>query len=428
MFKPSPKRYQILEFIQEKFVPVQNVDANRVFELNKKPVKEGFVIYLMDREQRLEDNWGLVFAFEKAKEFNKNLKIIFYIDKSKISKRQFEFIKPNFEFLKINAEKNNLSFEIIEKNLIQKLNNEAGLVITDFNPINPKTDLIKNLNCKSFEVDSHNIIPARFISDKQEYSAATLRTKIYQHIGKFLTEYSPLFKTPKNKARKVLDEFIENKLEFYSEQKNDPTKDVTSNLSIYLHSGQISSQRIALEVIKSNHSKVNKESFLEELITRKELADNFCLYNPNFNNFKGAPKWAQENLIKHKADFRVYCYDLKTFEEASTHEELWNAAQKQLLNEGKIHGYLRMYWAKKILEWSETPEEALKTAIYLNDKYAVDGNDPNGYVGILWSVGGLHDRPFFEREIFGQIRYMNYAGCTRKFDVKKYIRKFNQII
>jgi deoxyribodipyrimidine photo-lyase len=163
------------------------------------------------------------------------------------------------------------------------------------------------------------------------------------------------------------------------------------------------------------------EFFLEELIVRRELSDNFCFYNPNYDSVAGFHEWAQKTLEEHRGDKREYLYNKDEFESAKTHDDLWNAAQSQLVQTGKIHGYMRMYWAKKILEWTKSPEQALEIAIFLNDKYALDGCDPNGYVGIAWSVGGVHDRAWTEREVFGKIRYMNANGCKRKFDTQKYI-------
>ena len=195
-----------------------------------------------------------------------------------------------------------------------------------------------------------------------------------------------------------------------------------SNLSPYLHFGQISAQRVAL-IVNGLGNHPSAESFLEELIVRRELSDNFCYYNSDYDSFKGFPEWAKKTLNDHKKDEREFVYTLKKFEEAKTHEDLWNAAQMQLVNTGKLHGYMRMYWAKKILEWSKSPEEALKIAIYLNDKYELDGRDPNGYTGCAWAIGGVHDRAWAERPVYGKIRYMNRNGAKRKFDIEKYISK-----
>ena len=173
---------------------------------------------------------------------------------------------------------------------------------------------------------------------------------------------------------------------------------------------------------KSALDEQQKEAFLEQLIIRRELSENFCFYNDKYDDYEGFPAWAKKSLNAHRNDEREYIYSLENLDSAETHDALWNAAQQEMKYKGKMHGYMRMYWAKKILEWSFSPEIALENAIKLNNSYEIDGNDPNGYTGIAWSIGGVHDRPWFERPIFGQVRYMNYNGCKSKFDVRKYIR------
>jgi deoxyribodipyrimidine photo-lyase len=219
--------------------------------------------------------------------------------------------------------------------------------------------------------------------------------------------------------------------------RNNPTRDAQSNLSPYLHFGQISAQRVALEVLKylslppfareGTEGGISHAAFLEELIIRRELSDNFCFYNRDYDNFEGFPDWAKKTLNKHRKDRRDYIYTVKQFEHAKTHDDLWNAAQMEMAKRGKMHGYMRMYWAKKILEWTESPEKAMEVAIYLNDQYELDGRDPNGYAGIAWSIGGVHDRAWNERPIFGKIRYMSYNGCKAKFDIKQYINLVQSI-
>ena len=223
-------------------------------------------------------------------------------------------------------------------------------------------------------------------------------------------------------AQTALKEFVFNGLNGYAVNRNDPVKKAQSNLSPYLHFGNIAPQRVALNIEKHCPEGDDKASFLEELIIRRELSDNFCLYNPNYDTFEGFKEWAKITLNEHRNDRREYIYSLNEFEYSNTHEDLWNAAQNELRNKGKIHGYMRMYWAKKILEWSASPEEAMRTAVYLNDKYSLDGRDPNGYAGCAWAIGGIHDRPWAEREVFGKIRYMNENGCRRKFDVDGYVK------
>ncbi|XP_055007908.1 deoxyribodipyrimidine photo-lyase-like, partial [Boleophthalmus pectinirostris] len=164
--------------------------------------------------------------------------------------------------------------------------------------------------------------------------------------------------------------------------------------------------------------------FIEELVVRRELTDNFCYYNKKYDSIKGAYDWAQKTLKDHAKDKRPYVYTQDQLEKAKTHDDLWNGAQFQMISEGKMHGFLRMYWAKKILEWTSSPEEALSIALYLNDRYSLDGQDPNGFVGCMWSICGIHDQGWAERPIFGKIRYMNYKGCQRKFDVARFEKKY----
>ena len=233
-------------------------------------------------------------------------------------------------------------------------------------------------------------------------------------------------KTPgETAARVVLDHFLTRRLRLY-ESRNDPAKPQSlSGLSPYLHFGQLSAQRCALEASKHRETHPDAvDSFLEELVVRRELADNFCLHNPHYDSVLGAPGWARESLALHATDAREFEYTLAEMERSETHDELWNAAQKELAHLGTMHGFMRMYWAKKILEWTgEGPEEALRRAIYLNDRYQLDGRDPNGYVGCMWAVCGVHDQGWKERDVFGKVRYMNYAGCKRKFKIAEYVQR-----
>ncbi len=417
-------RNTLLNYIPNNFTIEKEINTARVYEFNNKPIKNHDIIYLCEREIRAKDNFALQFAIEKSKELDLPLKIIHpKINYEHASKQRF--IDNQIEQAKTQFWDIGLDFEIIKNTSLEIIKNtNPAILIVDFNPI-LKRDYLKNTNCKIYEIDGHNIIPTRFVSDKQEYSAATLRTKIYHKIYPFLTEFDNLI-TEKVEADCVLETFIKNKLPYYAEYKNDPSKNVISSLSKYLNLGFISSQRVALEVIKSGANNINKETFLEELIIRKELADNFCLYSKSFKDFSSIPNWAKISLNNHRLDIRPYLYLLQDLEKAKTHDQLWNAAQIQLIKEGTIHGYLRMYWAKKILEWSSSPEDALKIAIYLNDKYAYDAPSANGYVGVLWAIGGLHDRAFADYPITGKIRRMSYNSTKRKYDLSTYINHNNR--
>jgi deoxyribodipyrimidine photo-lyase len=225
-----------------------------------------------------------------------------------------------------------------------------------------------------------------------------------------------------------MEHFITNKLVQYSSLRNDPNAGAQSELSPYLNHGNLSPQRLVLEVLKANMPEGIADDFLEESIIRREVAENYCLYCEQYDRFEWAWKWAQETLLEHWNDEREWVYSLSQFEGAQTHDSLWNAAQKELVVRGKLHGFMRMYWAKKILEWTESPRLAVEIALYLNDTYAIDGCDPNGYTGIMWSICGIHDRPWFDRPVYGKIRYMNRSGCEKKFNVVQYIQKWNALL
>ncbi len=428
--------------------------------------KNGPILYWMQRDQRVNDNWALIYAYNEAFKKDLPLIVVFHLVPSfqGATFRQYHFMLQGLKKLKIILDELNIGFQLLIGNpedtipeFIKEI--DASLLVVDFNPLKIvrqwKKYVAKKINIPFYEVDAHNIVPCLLVSNKQEFAAYTIRPKIYKYLPEFLDEF-PIFKKLRKRffdfkidwsnvitkinadknvkeidwllpgedeAIKILDLFIEEKILFYSEKKNNPNENVLSNLSPYLHFGQISPQRIALEVLKRVEYCKSREVFLEELIVRRELADNFCYFNKKYDSFDGFPEWAKQTLNKHRNDKREYIYTLEELENAKTHDDLWNAAQMEMVKYGKMHGFLRMYWAKKILQWTESPEKALKYAIYLNDKYELDGRDPNGYTGIAWSIGGVHDRAWNERPIFGKIRYMNYNGCKKKFDILTYIQK-----
>lgn len=374
---------------------------------------EGSVIYFIERELRVKDNFALVYSDNLAKKLNKNLKIVHLYNQfdSKVKK---DFYEKELEILKNDMQTYDFDFQVIDyESVVSFINGiSPAEIIIDFNPIRDES-VFKSVKYKITEIDGHNIIPARYISDKQEYSAFQFRKKVYNNIYGFFTEFKEDYESNSN-AYQVLNDFIINRLDSYADEKNNPSTDFLSHLSPYLNFGFISSQRVALEVYKSNAGSKNKEAFLEELIVRKELADNFCLYNKNFRNLRGAPVWAARSLLKHKNDFRAQVFSLKELENSKTKDIIWNDIQTKLVKTGEIHGYLRMYWAKMLLMWTESPMDAIDAAIYLNDKYALDSPSSNGYTGILWSIAGLHDRPFQEHSIYGKIRTMSYAKLYKK--------------
>lgn len=442
------------------------MNNKRVRILKKGVIRAGPVVYWMSRDQRVNDNWSLLFAQELAIKQKVPLAVVFCLVPSFLGAtiRQYGFMIKGLQDIEKNLLKKHIPFFLLTGSPEDEIYGfikryKVSVLITDFNPLRIKRkwedSLTEKIDIPFYQVDTHNIVPCWIASSKQEFSAHTFRPKIHKALQEFLEDYPELkknsipwkgtldkidwskclktleidfsipevdwIKPGEKAARKVLADFIVNKLSEYDRMRNDPNSDRQSNLSAYLHFGQISAQRVAIDVLKTHFNKKSREALLEELIVRRELSDNFCFYNMNYDKFEGFPDWAEKTLNEHRKDKRKYLYTPEQLENARTHDDLWNAAQMEMVNRGKMHGYMRMYWAKKILKWTESPEMALQIAIYLNDRYELDGRDPNGYVGIAWSIGGVHDRAWNERPIFGKIRFMSYNGCKAKFDVNQYI-------
>jgi len=446
------------------------MNQKRVRLLKAGQTGSGAVIYWMSRDQRISDNWALIHAQHLALQHKKPLLVVFCLVPQflRASMRQYGFMLKGLEEVETSLQKKNIPFFLLrgspETEIVRFAEKQrSSALVTDFDPLKIKRrwkeEITKSLSIPFYEVDAHNIVPCWIASPKQEYGAYTLRPKMRRLLPEFLERFPVIKKYPfspgkientewdkakaflqigssvpevswirpgEKAAKRMLRSFIK-KLPQYDNERNDPNLNAQSHLSPYLHFGHISAQRVALEINKSLSNHRSKEAFLEELIVRRELSDNYCYYNPHYASFQGFPAWAKKTLNEHRADRREYLYTSSQLEHAETHDELWNAAQMQMVKTGKMHGYMRMYWAKKILEWTASPEEAVTTAIFLNDRYELDGRDPNGYTGIAWSIGGVHDRAWNERKIFGKIRYMSYNGCRSKFDVNHYIRTIESL-
>jgi deoxyribodipyrimidine photo-lyase len=315
------------------------------------------------------------------------------------------------------------------------------------------------------EVETNVMVPIDEVSLKEEYSAATIRRKIESQIQNYaftleerkvnipsLHINTPLEVIPMKNAKETLgtlkvshevspvpeyfsggtdealrhfETFLDQKFSDYAEHRNNPVEDFGSNLSPYLHFGQISPVEIYLSLV--DYSSENKRVFLDELIIRRELAINFVEHNEFYDSYKAISSFAKDTLEKHRDDERPYIYTLKELEKGKTHDLYWNACQLEMVHSGKMHGYLRMYWGKKIIEWTENPDVAYEIALYLNNKYHIDGRDPNGFAGVAWCFG-KHDRPWKERDVFGSVRYMNDKGLKRKFKIDLYVEKIEHLI
>lgn len=419
---------------------------------------DGPIIYWLNRNFRIRDNWALLYAIQEAQIRNTTVLIVtLQLPRPVTNNRQDTFIQRGLTELEHDARALGLRLcqlqgggEVLAE-VIRVTG--AGQVVCDFNPLKEYQAELQTLLQLSelpvAECDSRNIVPAWVASTKKEYGAYTLRPKINRLLNEYLCPIPAPQKidfqdkielpdglavtpqppgaaiiTPGEKGGwQAMAEAIDHRLPGYADNRNDPLAENQSGLSAYLAGGILSSQRLALQVAASDLSEADQADFLEELIVRRELADNFCTYETHYDALQGFPEWARITLETHQHDQRQYLYHQTAFEQAQTHDQLWNACQVDLCTSGSIPGYLRMYWAKKILEWSAEPEQALQIALYLNDTYSIDGRDPNGYAGVAWAIGGVHDRAWQERPVLGKIRYMNERGCRRKFAVDRYIEK-----
>eukprot|EP00891_Asterochloris_glomerata_P000939 jgi/Astpho2/939/Aster-00776 len=452
----------------------------------------------MSRDQRVQDNWALLHAAEQAAKSGAGVAVAFNLVPAYVhaGARQFCFMLRALEKVEPKLKALNIPFYMLQGDPTETLpklvaDSKASLLVTDFAPLRLgrewRDKVAESISIPFHEVDAHCTVPTWLASNKRETGARTIRPKIHKHLPEFLTDFPEVPKQPEWKASRKLepvdwkaliknaqekgkevpemhwvepgedaamealtgkDGFLQKeRLENYDALRNKPMEDATSNLSGWLHFGHLSQQRVGLEAGKhKSAAKGAVDSLQEELLVRGALAENFCFYEPKYDSLECAADWAKDSLEKHKGDKREWTYTEKEFEDAKTHDDLWNAAQREMTHLGKMHGFMRMYWAKCILAWSESPEEALRISIYLNDRYELDGRDPNGYVGCLWAVCGIHDQVsphavrkqcgliplavlkrmhvlqgWGERPVFGKVRCMNYNGCKRKFKIQAYI-------
>jgi len=429
------------------------------------------ILYWMFRDHRADDNWALLFAQKMGLDNKAPVHVLICLESPfPQSRRQYEFMAAGLKETEMILRAKNISVSCLigdPASEIPKLirQENIGCLVTDFSPLRQKNQWNKriadHISVPFYEVDAHNIIPCWLASSKQEYAAYTLRPKLHRVLKQYLVDFPKLLRHPygdasqkphtyweriaeqispvetaqpvhwlspgSREAYKKLLSFLENHLSDYQKTVNNPAVDGQSQLSPYLHFGQLAPQRVVMELLRQNPMNSSAEKFLEQIVVRRELADNYCFYNPNYDQFSGFPSWSQETLRQHTGDVRPYLYSQSELANGLTHDPLWNAAQLEMVWNGKMNGYLRMYWAKKILEWTVNPEEALAIAIYLNNLYELDGNDPIGYANIAWCIGGVHDRPWPQRPVFGKIRYMNYAGMRRKFNVAEYINRVTSL-
>lgn len=431
------------------------------------------VVYWMQRAQRARDNPALNVAIEAANLMRKSVVVFFQLvaHAHHANWRHYEFMRQGLVELASELHKRRVGFVLRrfpDHSLLRFCSQVwPALVVGDENPLREaeqtKERVSRQLRVPFWTVDADVIVPTRLLG-KEHYSARTIRPKIHERLREFLVaptnpaavipwhssarlrsaqpDLSLLAGLPIDRAvqpvasftggaraaRIALNRFLRDRLPEYDKQRNHPDIDGTSQLSPYLHFGQISVHRVAMGVMQAAAPARAKKAFLEELIVRRELAVNFVRYNPNYDRDTSSAAWADQSLRLHERDSRPVIYSQQQLENAETHDPLWNAAQKQMVITGWMHGYLRMYWAKKILEWSPSPAEAFEIAVQLNDRYELDGRDPNGYAGIAWAIVGKHDRAWGpERPVYGKIRYMSFSSTSHKFDSKAYMARVTRL-
>ncbi len=444
-------------------------DANRSGE---------FVLYWMQATHRFEDNWALRYAVLQADALGKPLLIHQGLDPTyeHANDRIHTVILENAKALHRRAEQLGLRYQFVlrrrrddDRRVVDRLAARAALVVTDLFPtagIAERTArFAERCPVKLVEVESHCIVPyGNFV--KEEYAARTIRPKILKvldHALEPVEDRGPRAKFPQalwdsldvarldlatldvpaavasceidhavppvpfasglDGARARLTAFCADGLADYAERRNEPSDtDGSSRLSPYLHFGQISAAEVLRTVRAAGH-KASADKFADELVTWRELAFNFCVRNPNFGKLKGLPDWVHRSMEKHKDDPREAIYSLEQLERAESHDELWNAAQREIVRTGYMHNVTRMLWGKSVLLWTARYKHALEHLILLNNKYGLDGRDPSSYGGIQWCFGKF-DRPWFDKPVFGVIRPMSLARAREKFDADAYIRMF----
>jgi deoxyribodipyrimidine photo-lyase len=439
------------------------------------PGPGGCVVYWMQRAQRALDNPALDVAVEAADALHQPIVIFFapvpFYPRANL--RHYTFLAQGIPDIAERARKRGIGFVLRaypEHSLLKFCREvKASLVIGDENPLREPRHwrelAAKKLSVPLWTVDADVIVPSKLL-EKEQYAARIIRPRLEQRLEQFLplagnpgakVEWQKprglpalcddgsvditaswkeldrsvkpvdLFRGGTSQALRLLDEFVKHKLARYPVNHGKPETDGTSRLSPYLHFGHIGPHTVMNAVLEAKAPQAAKDDYINQFVTWRELSVNFVHFNPVYDSIECAPGWAHKTLAAHAGDPRPILYAREQFEAAETHDELWNAAQLQMLHAGWMHNYMRMYWAKKILEWSPSPAGAWQTALYLNDRYFLDGRDPDGYAGVAWAMGGKFDRPWFERPIFGTIRWMSGAAARRKFDADNYIAQVNAL-
>ena len=435
----------------------------RIHRLNDKPARNGgFVLYWMQQSQRAEWNHALEYAVERANGLGLPVAVVFGLmdNYPEATERHYAFMLEGLRETFQTLEKRGIGAFVGRghpADVALEAGRDAALIVCDMGYLRHQAEwrarVAEEAGCEVVEIESDVVVPVETASDHAEYMARTIRPKLLKRLDEFLKPVRevklskhwkrgedtastleemnrnvdavssprssfPRFKGGTAEAKRRLKRFIAENLAVYEKHSNQPQTNDVSMLSPYLHFGQISPLYIALEIQKADP----QSRFLEQLIVRRELAVNFVWFTPDYDRFSCLPDWAKLTLKNHARDKREFLYSREQLEQSRTHDPYWNAAMTEMRVTGFMHNYMRMYWGKKVLEWSPSPEEAFETLLAINNKYFLDGRDPNSYAGVAW-VFGKHDTAWKERPIFGKTRYMTAAGLKRKCDIEGYVEK-----
>jgi len=438
------------------------IQPERIQNLNSNLEQPGqYVLYWMQASVRSRFNHALEHAIAHANRLNQPLVVLFGLTPNypDANLRSYTFLLEGLQAAQQGLERRNISLTVRlghPPDLVLELARKASRVVTDRAYLRVsrqwREQVAAALECPFEQVESDAVVPVETVSNKAEVGARTLRPRIHKLWKHYLVPLeetplenpgpalesldlsdipallerlgpdssvarSPLYRGGELEAAKYLQKFVREGLETYVEGRGGPLSSV-SNLSPYLHYGHISPLEVALAL--EDRIGPAADAFLEELIVRRELSFNFCFFNPHYDQFEGLPNWAKKSMEKHADDERPFIYTLEQLEQARTHDPYWNAAQLEMVKTGKMANYMRMYWGKKVIEWTSSHRQAFEWLLYLNNKYELDGRNPNSYTGIAWCFG-QHDRPWGERPIFGNLRYMVSGGLDRKFKMQNYV-------
>jgi deoxyribodipyrimidine photo-lyase len=445
--------------------------------LNDAPARDGaaYVLYWMQQAQRASGNPALEHAIGLANRMDLPVLVGFGLtaDYLEANWRHYAFMLEGLAEVEQALAKRGIRLVVRQgqpPEVALALAERAAVVVCDRGYLRHqaawRAAVARDAGCRLVQVEGEVVVPVETASDKRESAARTLRPKLHRAWDGFLQPLGtrqvakpsleleigggldlarrdalldrlklshgvpPVrrFKGGTSEARQHLQTFLDGKLQGYAEDRNEPAAMRCSFLSPYLHFGQISPVEVALAAREQGEgSRQDRAAFLEELIVRRELAMNFVHYEERYDRYEALPAWARATLDEHRRDRREHLYAVPELEAAATHDPYWNAAMREMVHTGFMHNYMRMYWAKKILEWSRTPEEAFATTLQLNNRWFLDGRDPNSFANVAW-VFGLHDRPWQERPIFGKVRYMNDRGLERKFDMAAYSAAVDRLV